>query len=113
MRAALLRQDRTAMTPSVRRLVPADAARYRSIMLEAYERHPDAFTSSVSERAPLPLTFWESRLVEEPHPLELVLGAFREGELAGIAGLSFETREKARHKAKLFGMYVLPNARHG
>jgi ribosomal protein S18 acetylase RimI-like enzyme len=36
----------------------------------------------------------------------LVLGAFHERQLAGVAGVSFESREKARHKATLFGMYV-------
>lgn len=82
-------------------------------MLEAYERHPDAFTSSVTERAALPLSWWESRLADEPEPRELVIGAFRDGQLAGVAGMSFETREKARHKATLFGMYVLPRFRHG
>jgi RimJ/RimL family protein N-acetyltransferase len=87
-------------------LKPSHAEDYRRLMLEAYERHPDAFTSSVSERAALPLSWWESRLKDEPLPPELVFGAFVEGELAGVAGLSFESREKVRHKATLFGMYV-------
>ncbi len=30
----------------------------------------------------------------------------------GVAGLSFETREKANHKATLFGMYVPSEFRH-
>jgi GNAT superfamily N-acetyltransferase len=29
-----------------------------------------------------------------------------DGTLVGVVGLSFEHREKARHKATLFGMYV-------
>lgn len=41
-------------------------------------------------------------------PQRLVLGAFQAGELAGVVGLSFEQREKVRHKATLFGMYVRP-----
>src|SRR6185503_6378410 len=57
---------------------------------------------------------WESRLQEEPRPSELVLGAFHDERLAGVAGLSFEKREKARHKATLFGMYVSSRfRRHG
>ncbi len=75
-------------------------------MLEAYERHPDAFTSSVSERAALPMSWWESRLSEEQQASDVVFGAFDEHRLVGVAGLSFETREKAHHKATLFGMYV-------
>ncbi len=75
-------------------------------MLEAYERHPDAFTSSVGERASLPLAWWKQRLSEAGEPDEIVFGCLVEGELAGAVGLSFENREKTRHKASLFGMYV-------
>jgi hypothetical protein len=46
----------------IRRLVPDDAQAYRALMLEAYERHPDAFTSTATERAALPLSWWEARL---------------------------------------------------
>src|SRR5437763_1499146 len=91
---------------TIRRLVPTEASRYRALMLEAYESHPDAFTSSVSERAALPLSWWESRLAAGHEPPEMVFGAFQDSELAGAAGLSFESREKIRHKGTLFGMYV-------
>ena len=80
-------------------------------MLEAYENHPDAFTSSVAERAAFPLSWWESRLAAGLEPPELVVGAFQNADLAGAAGLSFESREKIRHKATLFGMYVPPRFR--
>ncbi len=88
------------------RLGPAHAAPYPALMLEAYERHPDAFTSSVAERADLPLAWWAGRLAAEPLDNELVFGRCVDGALAGVAGLSFESIEKARHKATLFGMYV-------
>src|SRR5205085_259797 len=91
---------------TVRRLVPEQAPEYRALMLEAYEAHPDAFTSSVAERAALPLAWWQSRLSTDELPLEVVFGAFEDRTLAGAAGLSFESREKALHKAHLFGMYV-------
>jgi RimJ/RimL family protein N-acetyltransferase len=91
---------------TIRRLVPADAPEYRDLMLEAYGGHPDAFTSSVAERAALPMSWWEARLSADPESGDAVFGAFRDGRLAGVAGVSFETREKARHKSTLFGMYV-------
>ena len=97
----------------IRRLVTSDAHDYRSMMLEAYERHPDAFTSSVAERASLPMSWWEQRLKDDPKANDLVLGAFQGSRLAGVAGLSFESREKARHKAHLFGMYVPHAMRKG
>lgn len=40
-----------------------------------------------------------------------MLGAFEGGVLLGVAGLRFETREKTRHKATLFGMVVREDAR--
>ena len=97
----------------VRRLGPADAATYRTLMLEAYERHPEAYTSTVAERGSLPLSWWEARVSPDANAIEMVLGAFKGSRLSGVAGLSFEAREKARHKAHLFGMYVPANLRRG
>lgn len=82
----------------IQRLTPDDVEQYRALMLEAYERHPQAFTSSVREREKLPLAWWAARLDGE---LDVLLGAFCEGRLLGIVGLAFELREKARHKATL------------
>jgi ribosomal protein S18 acetylase RimI-like enzyme len=93
------------------RLTAQHAADYRRLMLEAYERHPDAFTSSVQERTALPLSWWEARLSEAAAPGEIVFGSFVNGELVGVAGLAFEHREKAKHKATLFGMYVSDSSR--
>jgi len=92
----------------IERLDASHALAYRELMLEAYDLHPQAFTSSVRERAALPLSWWESRLTGK---LDVVFGAFEEGRLAGIVGLAFEPREKARHKVTLFGMYVSPRVR--
>jgi ribosomal protein S18 acetylase RimI-like enzyme len=100
---------------SVRRLQPDDATPYRALMLDAYARHPDAFTSSAAERGALPLAWWQARLDNAPLAKEIVFGAFDgEGKSVGVAGLAFETREKARHKAQLFGMAVSTSHRsHG
>ncbi|PIB46450.1 GNAT family acetyltransferase [Pseudomonas sp. 2822-15] len=87
----------------IRTLGANDAEAYRALMLEAYGTYPQAFTSSVAERARMPLNWWEKRLQS---PLDQVLGAFEGQTLAGIVGLAFEPREKARHKVTLFGMYV-------
>jgi ribosomal protein S18 acetylase RimI-like enzyme len=81
-------------------------------MLEAYELYPDAFTSSVSERSALPMSWWQARLSDAPEASELVIGAFQADILVGVAGLSFESRDKVKHKATLFGMYVPSEYRH-
>lgn len=95
----------------IRRLSPADAPAYRSMMLAAYDAHPLAFTGSSRERGGLPLAWWESRVRGGDEVTEMVFGAFDGDALAGVAGLSCETREKTCHKAHLFGMYVTPAAR--
>ena len=101
-------------TSDIRRLVAADAdaADYRSLMLHAFTHEPDAFTSTTAERSALPLTWWQSRIGAAPDSPEVVFGAFCEGVLVGAAGLSREQRERTRHKAILFGMYVAPGFRN-
>jgi len=96
----------SARSTTVRRLVAADVIAYRNLMLEAYEMHVDAFTSSAAEREALPMSWWERRLRTGPDADEIVIGALEDDTLAGVVGLSFEPREKAKHKATLFGMYV-------
>lgn len=93
------------------RLEPKHATQYRALMLDAYGKHPDAFTSSVSERSGLPISWWEDRLTGGVAPKEVVFGCFVDESLAGVVGLAFDGREKARHKATLFGMYVSPQYR--
>lgn len=90
----------------ITRLKPEHGAAYRAMMLQAYTLHPDAFTTSATERQELPLSFWANRLTNQPDSKEVVFGALVDGGLVGVAGLSFEVREKTRHKATLFGMYV-------
>lgn len=96
---------------NVRRLAPADAPAYRVLMLDAYARHPDAFTSSAAERAALPPVWWERRLAAGDAAAEHVFGWLDDGRLLGVAGVAFETREKTAHKCTVFGMYVAPDAR--
>lgn len=90
----------------IRRLMSPDAAAYRDFMLEGYALHPVAFTASVAEREPFPMTWWEGRVKDGDEAEEIVVGAFDDGRLVGVAGLQFEQRPKLRHKAFLYGMYV-------
>jgi RimJ/RimL family protein N-acetyltransferase len=99
------------MTADVRRLTPADAAAHRALMLQAYTDDSTSFTSSAAEREVLPLSWWAARMAEGDDAVERVFGAFVEGQLAGAAGLSMQSRPKLRHKALLFGMYVRPERR--
>jgi ribosomal protein S18 acetylase RimI-like enzyme len=90
----------------VDRLLPGDVAAYRALMLEAYERHPESFTSTPGERRALPLSWWEKRLAGAPGAPHVVFGARDDDGLWGVAGLAFNDGAKTSHKVRLFGMYV-------
>lgn len=111
------------LTPqfTIKRLTPAYAPPYRRLMLAAYEAHPEAFTSSRTERAELPISWWQARLSGVPQAKDVVFGAVNESsrgegpdkyDLQGIVGLSFKTGEKTAHKVSVMGMYVSPLIRH-
>jgi len=80
-------------------------------MLQAYADAAEAFTSTVSERESLPLDWWMSRVSDHPDSDELVFGAFEGARLVGVAGIRFGSREQTKHRATLFGLYVLPGFR--
>ena len=46
----------------IRTLQAADAARYRELMLEAYELAADAFTSTAAERRLVSEAWWADRI---------------------------------------------------
>jgi ribosomal protein S18 acetylase RimI-like enzyme len=93
----------------VRRLSEADAPAYRALRLRALREHPDAFTSSFEEDSLKPVESTRQRLSARPGaPRDFVLGAFADGGLAGIVGVSVDMRKKVRHLGEVFGMYVAP-----
>lgn len=89
----------------VQQLFASDVPRYRALMLHAYAAAPDAFTSTVEERAAEPDAWWLQR-VADPAGQSLVLGAVHGGQLVGTVTLEFASKPKTRHKAHLIGMFV-------
>lgn len=90
----------------VRRLTPADAARYREIRLVGLKNNPEAFGSTFATESLKPMSSFAERLRSSA-----VFGAFRGVELLGIAGFAFHEGVKEAHKGLLWGMYVRPDAR--
>jgi ribosomal protein S18 acetylase RimI-like enzyme len=90
----------------IRRLEIADAAVYRELRLRGLREHPEAFTSSFEEENLRSLADTEKRL--SPNSETVMWGAFVDGTLAGLVGMTRETRLKNRHKATLVAMYVAP-----
>ena len=91
----------------IRLLLPADAAAYLTLRLQAFEQHPQAFTSSAEEEAQKPLSWSVQRLTPEPSkPHDAFWGAFEAGALVGMVGLHGRYRPKEQHNATVVGMYV-------
>jgi ribosomal protein S18 acetylase RimI-like enzyme len=96
----------------IRPLTAFDAAAYRDLMLAAYAREPDAFTSTPDERAAEPIGFWERRIGGVGlQDLAACWGAFDAALLVGSVALEMSTRAKVSHKGLVIGMVVAPNAR--
>jgi RimJ/RimL family protein N-acetyltransferase len=96
----------TGADVTIRRLLPADAALYRAIRLEALRFAPEAFSSTFAAEHAEPISWFATRLESAA-----VFGAFVAGELSGIAGFFRKPGLKEAHKGMLVGMYVRPNAR--
>jgi RimJ/RimL family protein N-acetyltransferase len=88
----------------IRRLNPADVMVYRQIRLNALRVCPQAFGSAYAAEKKRPLKAFEERLL--PQRFTGIFGAFVEGRLVGVVGLVRETRQKERHKANIYGMFV-------
>jgi hypothetical protein len=56
----------TALPPDflIARLTPRHAGAYRALTIDAYQRHPRAFTMHADERRDLPLSWRAARLSE-------------------------------------------------
>ncbi|MHC2438752.1 GNAT family N-acetyltransferase [Bradyrhizobium sp. USDA 4451] len=93
----------------LRRLLPADAALYRDIRLEALRMSPEAFGSAYETESVHPVEWFAERLTRGA----VILGAFRGDEIAGIVGFVAAEGPKQRHKGALVSMYVRPAARRG
>lgn len=90
----------------IRRLEISDAPVYRELRLRGLREHPDAFTSSFEEENLRPPADTEKRLSAASDTV--MWGGFIDGALAGVVGMTRETRLKNRHKATLVAMYVAP-----
>jgi ribosomal protein S18 acetylase RimI-like enzyme len=96
----------------IRRLTGADVAAFRAVRSRALHEVPEAFNASADDfdaRSDADIALMVGD--DQTPPGNLVLGAFLDGQLVGLAGLRREMRTNVRHKAKLWTMYVAPEAR--
>lgn len=91
----------------IRLLEPGDAQQYMELRLEGLKENPEAFATSYEE-----VVQNKNAVQQFEENLRLAtsynLGAFEDGRLIGMVTLFPETKEKLKHKATLFAMYVTP-----
>jgi ribosomal protein S18 acetylase RimI-like enzyme len=85
----------------IRKLLPADAAAFRQLRLEALQTYPDSFGSTYETEAAKPLTYFAEGLEKNS-----VFGGFDHGELAGMIGFYQQSGPKEKHKGVVWGMYI-------
>jgi len=98
----------------IRPLTTADARAFWALRLRGFEESPTSFNTEPDEWRAHPVLEAEQLLGHATDtPDDVVLGAF-DAELVAHMGLRREPRRKRSHKAKLWGLYVAPEARgHG
>jgi RimJ/RimL family protein N-acetyltransferase len=90
----------------IRKLVPADAAAFKDLRIDAVQNSPASFYPSFEDVTDMPIAEFQTQLGSSSQ--DSIFGAFEEGSLLASAGLRRDRREKIKHKALIWGAYTKP-----
>lgn len=93
---------------NIRRLNQTDATMYQKIRLNALLENPEYYSSSYEEERERSMEMIKERLSQNHI---VTYGAFIHHELVAIITLAKEQRNKTKHIADIFGMFVDKNHR--
>ena len=91
---------------AIRRLTSADAVTFQALRLEALATAVTEFTAAVEDE----VSRTEADVVRVLAD-NTILGAFADDRLVGSAAFAVSPRAKARHKGRIWGVYVCPGHR--
>ncbi|MBX9568526.1 MAG: GNAT family N-acetyltransferase [Candidatus Obscuribacterales bacterium] len=94
---------------SIRELGPRDASDFWDLRLRGLQEELHAFSRSYEESKDIPISDIEKRLLVNED--QFVLGVFDDDELVGVTGFLRYDGQKVRHKAEMWGVYLLSEYR--
>jgi ribosomal protein S18 acetylase RimI-like enzyme len=95
----------------IRKLTTNDYDAYFSLRLESLQQCPAMYATDANDWQAAPRGVIEKHLVLSESDQSPILSAWHGDALVGLIGLMVDTRPTVRHKATLWGFYVLPAIR--
>jgi len=96
----------------ISRLTPKDYEHFYAIRLASLEDCPEEFATDADAWKNAPRETINKLLITSAERKDApILGVWNDGQLIGLVGINHDLRPSVKHKATLWGMYVLPNYR--
>ena len=89
----------------IKLLKSTDSNAFFHLRLEGLKLIPSAFGASFVDENTIGPSRWDS-LLGQTNQSNVIYGAFNDGVIVGCIGVMQESGSKAKHKAKIWGMYV-------